>query len=101
MYLSPLELPCVDAVGVEAVDARVHDGDHQVEQDDDGDNVVKVPHDENCHPLCPVTYLDEFRMARVKDGPGNQRRPKEAKAFFKIEENIFFLSKRTRLLTAL
>ncbi len=43
---------------------------HQVEQNDDGNDVVEVPHHQNGYPGGSGGALDEFRVPGVKDGPG-------------------------------
>ena len=63
------KLPGVDGVGLHRRHARVHDGDQQVEEDSDGDEVVDVPHDHGGVSAHPLQVADGLRVARVKQGP--------------------------------
>jgi len=76
-----LKLPSIDTVDLHAIDARVHDGQEKVEQDDTGNHVVKVPHHKSRDSRRPGRCLDKFRMTRIK------KRPEESLDGVRIVEN--------------
>jgi hypothetical protein len=76
-----LKLPSIDAVDLHAIDAGVHDGQEEVEQDDAGNHVVKVPHHKSRNSRRPGRCFDKFGMTRIK------KRPEEGLDDVRIFEN--------------
>ena len=54
---------------LDARHTRVHDGDQEVEEDGDGDQVVDVPHDQGRVPGNTFSATDNLWMARVEERP--------------------------------
>ena len=67
--LRPHELPGVDGVCLHRRHAGVHDGDQQVEQDGDGDQVVDEPQDQGGVAGNPLRAPDDLGVAGIKQGP--------------------------------
>jgi hypothetical protein len=80
-----LKLPSVDTVDLHAIDARVHDGQKEVEQDDTGNHVVKVPHHKSRNSWRPGRCFDKFGMTRIKE------RPEEGLYGTRENENVTFI----------